>query len=319
MDTLLLNMLSHPWSMAQEHIDIMCRVLARRYVGIRADFTEISAAAAARGAPYTAGVVGIMPLTGMLIPRGNILVDMSGATSLEMWGKAFMTLVNDDEVKAIVIDVDSPGGNHANVPETALMVRQARSVKPIVAVSNFLNASAAYFIASQAHQVVGAESSVTGSIGVFTIHQNLQAALEMEGIEVTTIFAGKYKTELHPTHPLSAEAKAFVQSQVDLCYRQFVAAVAAGRGVTREAVRSGYGQGRALCADDALAAGLLDRIATLEETVKRLQSPQARGAVRISDESIQSPQKDPVDGAKLAAAVAERFDSAGAEPPDAPD
>jgi len=282
-DALLLNLLASPWSMMQDQMDVMVRVLARRYAGKRGWQDEgvvvIADQDVPRGSPVLLGQVAVMPLTGILCPRGNLLVDSSGFTSLEMWVRAFERLVADEEVKAIVFDVDSPGGNHAGVPEAAAAVFAARKQKPMVAVSNYLNASAAYFIASQAHQVVGAASSVTGSIGVYTIHRNLQAALEAEGIDVTTIFAGKYKAELHSGHPLSDEARAFVQSQVDLCYGQFTQAVARGRGVSQARVRSGYGEGRALCADDAFSAGLLDRIETLEQVIARLSGVRGRNAV----------------------------------------
>ncbi|MYA17671.1 MAG: S49 family peptidase [Gammaproteobacteria bacterium] len=323
MDALLLNLLSSPWAMEADKIDVMVRVLARRYTGKRGwengDGATIADQAAVRGGAYPVGDVAVLPLAGIISPRGNMLVDSSGFVSIEMWIREFERLVRDSEVKAIVLDVDSPGGSYPGVPEAAARVFAARDAKPIVAVSNYLNASAAYLISSQAHEVVGSVSSMTGSIGIYRIHENLGAALEAEGVDVTTVFAGKFKTEWAPFGPLSEAALEFAQEQVNEGYAQFLSAVARGRGTTADQVRAGYGEGRALRGAAAVAANLIDRVATLEGTVQRLQSPQARGRVRASGESLQSPQADPVDGAELAAAVKERLDSAGAEPPDAPD
>lgn len=86
----------------------------------------------------------------------------------------------------------------------------------------------------------------------------------------TLVSAGKYKAEGHPFAPLSDEARAALQRRVDECYARFVAAVAAGRGVSDATVREGYGQGRLLGARDALAAGMIDEIATLDDVLGEL-------------------------------------------------
>ena len=91
----------------------------------------------------------------------------------------------------------------------------------------------------------------------------------MLGVVTTLVSAGRYKTELRPG-PLSDEARAHMQSLVDNAYEMFVGAVAKGRGVTSAAVRNGFGEGRIVSAQEALRLGMVDRIATLDETIARL-------------------------------------------------
>jgi ClpP class serine protease len=97
---------------------------------------------------------------------------------------------------------------------------------------------------------------------VFAVHEDYSKALEAEGISVTLVSAGKYKTEGNPYQALSGEAKDALQSDVDKFYGMFVKAVAQGRGATQESVRNGFGEGRMVMAQDAVKEGMADRVAT---------------------------------------------------------
>jgi signal peptide peptidase SppA len=141
-----------------------------------------------------------------------------------------------------------------------------------------LAASAAYWIASQADEIVVTPSGDVGSIGVLVMHDDVSKAEEMAGFKTTVISAGKYKAEGHPFEPLSDEARGELQKLVDDVYAMFVADVAQGRGTTAEAVRSGYGQGRLQLANDAVASGLADRVDTIDSTLEQL------GAVAVTNE-----------------------------------
>jgi signal peptide peptidase SppA len=216
------------------------------------------------------GAIAVLPLRGVIAHRMNAMDEMSGGMSTEQFAKMFRAALANEQVGTIVIDVDSPGGTVQGVPELAAELLAARGQKKIVAVANAMMASAAYWIAAAADEIVVTPSGLVGSIGVYTAHEDLSAALEKEGVKVTLISAGKYKVEGNPFEPISDEYKGVVQARVDDFYNQFVKAVAAGRGVTPAAVKSGYGEGRVLNAKDAKAAGLVDRIATMDETLARL-------------------------------------------------
>jgi len=214
--------------------------------------------------------IAVLPLFGTIAHRMGMMSDISGGTSTERFTQWFRAALQDSSVKSIVIDVDSPGGSVNGVPELADEIFQARNVKPIVAVANAQMASAAYFLGSQASELVSIPSGEAGSIGVFAAHEDVSQAAEKQGVKISLISAGKYKVEANPFEPLSEEARAALQEKVNNYYDMFVNAVARGRGATAEAVRNGFGQGRMLQAVPAQRANMVDRVQTMDRTLKRL-------------------------------------------------
>jgi signal peptide peptidase SppA len=159
------------------------------------------------------------------------------------------------------------------------MIRGAQT--PVTAIANTLAGSAAYWLASQADEVVVSPSGFVGSIGVFARHVDESAALAQEGLKVTLISAGDYKVEGNPYEPLSDEAQAAIQALVNETYDAFVNDVAAGRNVSAGDVLAGFGQGRMFSAQGAVAAGLADRVDTFASTVQGLlAAPPSLGGQR---------------------------------------
>ena len=269
--------LRRPWGIRPDVLPVIAEILTVRLAGRRLgeDVAERIGASAATRQARTIGSVAVLPLYGVLFPKASLVGDMSGGTSLVRFRAAFREAVASPQVSAVVIDVDSPGGLVDLVPETATEIRQARGAKPIIAIANTEAASAAYWIASQADQVVVTPSGMVGSIGVVAAHDDISRAMEMAGVKTTLVSAGRYKTEGNPFEPLSDEARAAIQGVVDEYYRMFTLDVSRGRGVPVEAVRTGYGEGRMLTAQQALAAGMVDRIDTLEGVLRRLGVRQA--------------------------------------------
>ena len=226
------------------------------------------------------GQVAVIPLYGMITPRASLLSMLfgGGGGSLELLLRNLDAAVNNADVKAIVLDVDSPGGLVDGVPEAATAIREARGSKPIVAVANTIMASAAYWLGSQADEVVVAPSGEAGSIGVYAAHEDVSALMDRLGVKTTLVSAGKYKTEGNPFEPLGAEAREHLQAQVDDLYSMFVADVAKGRDVRPAAVRAGFGEGRLELARRAVESGLADRVATLDQTVRTVLSGGRRPA-----------------------------------------
>lgn len=253
---------------------------------------------------YTIGSVAVLRLSGAIIPRATLFSDLSGGTSVEGFRNRFLEAMDDDDVSAILLDVNSPGGMIDLVPELATLIRSKRGVKPMAAVANTLMASAAYWIASQADEVYVTESGDAGSIGVITMHDDFSGALEQAGITTTLITAGKFKGEANPYQPLSDGDRAALQRRIDEAYDLFVRDVAAGRGVSEASVRDGMGQGRLLKAKAALGAGLVDGIQDFETTVRSLASPtrRQRGTAR-ADVAAPAPEPEPAEGASEAPLV----------------
>lgn len=218
------------------------------------------------------GAIAVIPLYGVMAQRLNMMSAMSGGTSTEMFAKALREQVNNPQVKAVIIDVDSPGGSVYGTDELASEIYAMRGSKPIVAVSNSLMASAAYYSMSQADEVIVTPGGEVGSIGVIAMHVDQSEYNAKEGIKPTIVTFGKYKAEGNPHEPLNDEALANLQAQVDRYGNMFLKAVARGRGVSVETVRSKYGQGRVFGAQEAVSLGMADRVATLDQTIQRFAS-----------------------------------------------
>jgi signal peptide peptidase SppA len=196
--------------------------------------------------------------------------ESSGGISTERFGQWFDAAMADPQIGAIVLDVDSPGGNVFGVTELSQKIYDARGTKPIVAVANSLMASAAFWIASAADEIVASPSAEVGSVGVIAVHVDQAAALEKGGFNATIIKSSKFKGEGNPYETLSEEAHSHIQSQVDKIDTLFTADLARNRGIKAAEVRGGFGQGRTMFADEALAAGMIDRIATMDQVLARL-------------------------------------------------
>lgn len=275
MHRLLRAIAAQPWAMSPEYVGAMLDVIQHRLTHGKRDQDDIEARIGGSKAAAVArreGAIAVIPVRGVISNRASMIEDVSPGvgTSAERIERDIRAAYSDAEVKAIVLDVDSPGGAAAGTPELGAAIRSMRGGdKPIVAQVNALSASAAYWITSSTDEVIATPSSQIGSIGVITVHEEISQMLEAEGIRVSIIKAGEYKAEGNPVEPLSDEARAYVQSMVDKYYDMFLTAVAEGRVVSKATVRDEYGKGRVMLAADALKAGMIDRVGTMRETLER--------------------------------------------------
>lgn len=252
-----------PWCLKPEAMDVLVSTISG---GVSAH--EIMELPEPPKPSKRAGIA-IIPLSGLLTPSGGgpLGALLGVGAGLSDFRSALTEVLADDEIKAIVLDVNSPGGLVDHIPETAAALRTARQFKPITAVASTQAASAAYWLASQANEIVVTPSGEVGSIGAYMLHMDKSGHLAKEGLDVTLTSAGKYKTEGNQYEPLSESAKQAQQRKVDRFYTRFVDDVAAGRGVDPDRVRNGYGEGRTLLAEDAVEQGLADRIATVDQVI----------------------------------------------------
>lgn len=272
----MFNVLNHPWAMRQEDFES----LVAQWPKIR---LEVEAAKPAALSARMAERVAVLPISGVITQKPTILSRYFDVTSTEEFGQVFDAMAGDKVISAIVLDVNSPGGSVFGVQELGQKIREARGVKPIVAVANSLAASAAYWLAAQADRIVASPSAMVGSIGVFASHTDVSRFEERMGYKTTMVSAGRYKTEGHPFAPLDDPARAAMQKTVNDYYDSFVSEVAKGRMASQSVVRGGYGEGRTLTANGAKAAGMVDKIGTLDEVIGKLmargQSKSARAEV----------------------------------------
>lgn len=212
------------------------------------------------------GRVAVLPIRGTILPRAGYY-----GAGLEQISKALVGLRDDASVKAIVLDINSLGGSVEGMPEFGELLRESRGTKPVVAQVNHRAASAGYWIASQGSELAVSPSGDVGSIGVITLHGDESGLYKWLGIDIKVLTSSNapFKAEGHPFGPLSDEAQASIQSDLDAFESMFFDAVAAGRGVKVDVVKSTFGQGRMVLAEEAVKRGMADRVATLEQTLNR--------------------------------------------------
>lgn len=255
--------------------------LFRYWSGSLSDAVIQAAMAAGPRRPSSqAGAVAIVPLHGMILRRPGLIEELFGAASLDGFMASMRAAVANPDISSIVIDVDSPGGEVDGVTEAAADLRAMRGQKPIVAIANGMAASAAYWLAAQASELVVTPSGGAGAIGIYMVYDDISGLLEAEGVKRTVLSAGKYKEASVGGQPLSEAARGQFQSLIDGHYAAFVADVAKGRNVPASKVRGGYGEGLFLSAAAAKEEGMVDRIAPFADV---LRSPALRGGARAED------------------------------------
>lgn len=255
---------------------------ASRFVGARA-----------AGAPYrtTESGVAIIPVTAPLVNR---LSGMWGVMSYEYLSAVLDTAARDTSVKSIVLDCDSAGGEAIGCFELAAQVRKINATKPVHAAINGLCCSAAFAITSGAKTITATESSIVGGVGVVALHLDASRALDKAGISPTMIYAGEKKTLGNPLEPLSDEAHADIQREVNAYYEMFLAAVAAGRGGRMSADAARKTQARTFIGKAAVNAGLVDAIGSFSDVLGRIeQDARVASATRRLAAAAQTPAPPP--------------------------
>jgi signal peptide peptidase SppA len=275
----------HPWAIVPSALEVILEIVDRRIAGedLSAEEKQARIEAARRPAatsPPAVQGIAVLPIYGVVSHRAHLMHNVSASgTSTEMAADFFRRAMRDPEVGAVILDIDSPGGSVYGVQELADEIHAARGTKPVVAVASSVAASAAYWIASQADELVVTPSGEVGSIGVIAVHDDMSKAAEMDGVSRTYVTAGRYKAEGHPFEPLGDDARAQIQASVDRYYDAFVRAVARGRKVSLTKARGEeFGEGRMLGAADAVEVGMADSVGTLQQTIDRLQAKLARPA-----------------------------------------
>ena len=207
-----------------------------------------------------------VPVRGSLVNRSTLQIG-SWRTGHEYIRRATLRGVQDKDVRAIMFDVDSPGGEAAGNFELADEIRGYREAKPMMALVDTKAYSGAYSLASAAHSIVPTPSGGTGSVGVVSTHIDASKLFEDIGLNFSLIHAGKHKVDGHPFGPLPDEVRSDIQGRVDKLYSKFVSLVAINRGMDEEAVRAT--EARTYDAEESTAIGFADNVATYHDATAR--------------------------------------------------
>ncbi len=263
--------------------------------------------------------IAVIPIHGTLVRRTVGLEAESGLASYTAIGDKLDAALADPNVAAILLDVDSPGGESGGVFDLADRIRAATAVKPVWAVANDMAFSAAYALACAASRVFVSRTGGVGSIGVIAMHVDQSAKDARDGIRYTAVFAGARKNDLNPHEPITDEAQAQLQAEVSRIYGLFVATVATCRGITPEAVAAT--EAGLFFGQDAVAAGLADAVGTFDDALVQLTQslavPAPATSVRNPSLNLQmdvsmNAQPDP---AALGATVQSPADTSPSAPP----
>jgi len=215
------------------------------------------------------GGVAVIPVQGTLVQRSSGLDAESGLTSYARIGAEMRDALANPQVRAILLEIDSPGGEVAGLFDLADAIYQARDVKPVWAIANENAYSAAYAIASAAERITLPRSAGVGSIGVVAMHMDQSAKDAKQGYVYTPVFAGTRKIDGSEHFPLSDEARTSLQAEVDRLYGLFVSTVARNRNIDAEAIRAT--EAGWLNPGEAVAGGFADGIATFADTLAELE------------------------------------------------
>lgn len=256
-----------PVLIARAKLDVILGVLVPRLNGEALSFAQ---PAAMRGYDVTPEGIAIISVIGTLVRRTVGLEAQSGLTSYTTIGQQLAEAAADPNIKAILLDIDSPGGEAGGAFDLADQIYTARKAKPIWAVANEEAFSAAYAIAAAASKIYVSRTGGVGSIGVIAVHLDQSQAEADAGLKYTAIYAGAHKNDLSPHEPLSDPARAALQTEVDRVYELFVSTVMRTRGLTQEAIKST--EAGLFFGADAVSTGLADKLGTFDDAYADLRS-----------------------------------------------
>lgn len=191
-------------------------------------------------------------------------------TSAEKYTNWIRTLRDDETVKGVLLRINCPGGAVAPSQEIYHAVKALGQAKPVVVSMSSLAASGGYYSAAPAQLIVANNSTLTGSIGVIMEMQNLEGLFQKLGIKRQALTSGPLKDAGSPFRAMTKKDREYLMGVIRDIHEQFVKDVAQAREMDIEAVRK-VADGRALTGNQALEAGLVDKLGTMEDAVKELK------------------------------------------------
>lgn len=282
-----------PWAITETALHTILEISAREN-----ESPQAVAAKLGRNLQNTYSVterdgVAIIPVTGPLFRYANLFTMISGASSYELIARDFTAALENPQIKGIILDIDSPGGEVNGVSELSNMVFAARGKKPVVAYASGDAASGAYWIASAADEIVVSETSALGSIGVVGMYQG-KSGKSAEAVEIVSSQSPHKRLD-----PTTDDGRSRLQVRIDSMADVFIETIARNRNVSGENVQSHYGGGDVMIGAKAVSAGLADRVGSLEGLIAELSSPQksprTEGFFNAQNQPSSTQEKKPMD------------------------
>lgn len=216
--------------------------------------------------------VGVISIKGSLVEGSAGYGVFFGQTGYDDIRAALVAAVSNADVKAILLDISSPGGQVAGVDDTGQLIARVSAVKPVVTYTGSTMGSAALWLGLSSNFAVAGKTAIVGSLGVIMVHMDHSRRLADAGVKPTVIRAGSEKALASPYEPLSEKAQAGLQSQADILYGVFLNHVASSRGVSATNGDKKFGQGRTFIGQQAVDVGLVDKLGTYEDAFAKAQA-----------------------------------------------
>lgn len=266
-----------PLLLARSKLDVILGALAPRLAG-QGTFFDADAVPSAELAITPDGIA-IVPVIGTLVARSGYLGAASGLTAYSDIAESIEAAATDPGVRAILLDVDSSGGEVGGLFDLVdhIQAIRAQCGKPIWAVADEAALSAAYAIACVADRLYVTQTGEVGSIGVVAVHRDESGADAQAGLAWSFVHAGACKVDGNPHQPLSDSARVALQADVDALYGRFVDLVAQCRKKPPETIRAT--EAAVYRGDQAVAAGLADKVGTLRVAMADLGTVLARTSI----------------------------------------
>ena len=254
--------ISKYWAMEPDSLKSLCRVK---------DFKSLSSKAKKRlNNTRTVSIrdgTAIIPIQGPITARSDIFTLLFGGTSLSDLAQDFQTALDDDQVKAILLDVDSSGGVAVGPLEMAEIIFNARTKKPVWSYVGRNGCSAAYWLASATEKIIVNPSALIGSIGVVTTIP-VQEQPDSEGYKNIEIVSSNAKQKR--PDPRTDEGMSEIKRELDDLESQFIESVSRCRGIAINKIKSDFGQGGILIGKNAVASGMADELGNYEDALAKL-------------------------------------------------
>lgn len=270
-----------PLLIARPKLEVILGVVARKLAGDTLAMPPPSSVdTGMTGGLQNLEGIAVLPVLGTLVRRSSYIGAASGLTSYHDIEAMAEQAFADPAVRAVLLEIDSSGGEAGGVFDLAQRLRQLAqtSGKPLWAIADEAALSAAYAIACAADRIWLTRTAEVGSIGVVAVHVDESVADAKAGMTYTFLHAGAHKVDGHPHAPLPAPVAADIQTDIEQLHDQFISLVAELRRLSTDAIRDT--EARVYRGETALQAGLADQIGTRAEAIAALQSQLAMSAGR---------------------------------------
>lgn len=247
-----------PWAMTKEHLDVLLTVVSNHLEG-KTNF--LSSNTSDEIMSIEDGIATIR-IHGTICQKLYGLNAISGGHTTSEYKQCIQEALDNPNVFAYIVDMDSPGGTVAGTKDLADFIYESRTIKPSVCFTGNQMCSAGYWIGSSCTTMIGAPTASIGSIGVITKHEDWSKAEEAAGLKTTYLYAGKYKSSGNSSEPLEGEAKEYLQASIDDYYTLFVEDVARNLGISTEAALK-LADARTHIASKAKEIGLIHGVGNL--------------------------------------------------------